>query len=78
MKLNAEEGHVATFQHKIYNKDGKIDRQSIEIDGLRAELLRYQRFEYVPEEIDNLRAKLSRLQRVAADRLVLAENLEGQ
>ncbi|XP_026378143.1 lamin-B1-like [Papaver somniferum] len=75
--LDIEQSHVVNLHRRIVNKDDKIDRQ--EADGdLRAEILRYERFEYVPEEVDNLRASLSRVQGIAADKTLLADNLESQ
>ncbi|XP_026451227.1 paramyosin-like [Papaver somniferum] len=77
-KLEIELNHVDNLRQRIFNKDDKIDRQEDEIEHIRYELLRYHKFEYVPNEMDNVRASLSRVQGIAADKTLLADNLESQ
>ncbi|XP_026397068.1 myosin-9-like [Papaver somniferum] len=77
-KLEIKSGQVATLQHEIHNKYDKIDRQASKIEEIQSELLRYQRFEYVPDEMDNLRVYLIQDQRASSEKSLLAESLESQ
>ncbi|XP_026390940.1 paramyosin-like [Papaver somniferum] len=77
-KWDIEKGHVENLLQRVTNKDGKIDRLQEEIDRLKGDLERCQRFEYVPDEMDQLRAHLGKFQKIAADKTLLADNLESQ
>lgn len=78
LKLKEQERYVANYQQMIFNKDGKIDRQSEEIEGLNRETSRLQALEQHSFETEELRDEVSRLDRLASNRILLIKNLEGQ